>query len=109
SIATVFGSSSALDGYPNARNHAVALLSRCHRIYTTFRDLDPVRMTRTASSGVKTLSSATIGVSRAAATRGYWKAYTWRLSVLAQGKNTTAAVGAILPVPCNPCTSLSII
>src|SRR5690606_29090683 len=40
SIATVFGSSSALDGYPNARNHAVALLSRCHRIYTTFRDLD---------------------------------------------------------------------
>src|SRR5690606_36063849 len=40
SIATVFGSSSALDGYLNARNHAVALLSRCHRIYTTFRDLD---------------------------------------------------------------------
>src|SRR5690606_35708937 len=40
SIATVFGSSSALDGYPNARNHAVALLSRCHRIYTTLRDLD---------------------------------------------------------------------
>src|SRR5690606_17239385 len=43
SIATVFGSSSALDGYPNARNHAVALLSRCHRIYTTLRDLDGFR------------------------------------------------------------------
>src|SRR5690606_32669026 len=46
SIATVFGSSSALDGYPNARNHAVALLSRCHRIYTTFRDLDVRHLVR---------------------------------------------------------------
>src|SRR5690606_28233373 len=50
SIATVFGSSSALDGYPNARNHAVALLSRCHRIYTTFRDLDWMVTSQTRSS-----------------------------------------------------------